>query len=145
MTNLNVLIVDDEAELRSSVGSILKMSLPEFAFTIAEAGDGATAVNLVTQQSFDLVLLDVRMPEMNGLEALKIIKEKDPRVFVVVMTAHANLQDAVVAIREGAYDYVEKPVQPDRLVSIVKKAIETQEMVSGLTVANPIFDDDIES
>jgi len=85
------------------------------------------------------------MPEIDGLEALRVIKAKDPRIFVVIMTAHANLQDAVRAIREGAYDYLEKPVQPQRLVEIIKKAIETQEMVSGLAVASPIFDDDVDS
>ncbi len=145
MTKLNVLIVDDETELRKSVGTILKQSLPEFEFFIAEATNGREAVDLVGSSSFDLVLMDVRMPEMDGLEALNAIKAKDPRVFVVIMTAHANLTDAVRAIREGAYDYVEKPVQPDRLVHIVKKAIETQAMVSDLTVASPIFDDDVDS
>jgi DNA-binding NtrC family response regulator len=144
-SKLNVLIVDDEQELRHSVISILQTSLPEFEITVDEACDGARAVERVGQKDFDLVLMDVRMPEMDGLEALRLIKRKDPRIFIVIMTAHANLEDAVLAIREGAYDYVEKPVQPDRLVSILKKAIETQEMVSGLTVESPIFDDDVES
>lgn len=145
MKKLNVLIVDDESELRSSVTSILKVSLPEFDVVVSEAANGAEAVATVSDQSFDLVLMDVRMPEMDGIQALKAIKLKDPRIFVVIMTAHANLDDAVLAIKEGAYDYVEKPVQPERLVHIVKKALDTQEMVSKLAVASPIFDDDIET
>ena len=89
--------------------------------------------------------MDVKMPEMDGLTALKQIKEHDPRTFVVIMTAHSNLNDAITAIREGAYDYLEKPVSPDRLTEIVKKSIEAREMIDSLTASNPIFDDDIES
>jgi two-component system response regulator AtoC len=85
------------------------------------------------------------MPEMDGLEALAKIKALDPRIFVVIMTAHSNLQDAVTAIRDGAYDYVEKPVQPEKLAQIVKKAIETQEMVSSLAISAPILDDDVDT
>lgn len=145
MLKLKTLIVDDEAELRKSVVSILKNTQMQIEFDIEEAGNGKEALNKVTSQSYDLILMDVRMPEMNGLEALKEIKEHDPRTFVVIMTAHSNLNDAVIAIKEGAYDYVEKPVSPDKLTDIVRKSIEAHEMISNLTASNPIFDDDIES
>ncbi|MFN3696499.1 MAG: sigma-54-dependent transcriptional regulator [Pseudobdellovibrio sp.] len=142
---LKTLIVDDELELRKSVSSILKNSISDVQFEISEATNGLQAVEMVKQDSWDLVLMDVRMPEMDGLEALKLIKEHDPRIFVVIMTAHSNLNDAVVAIKEGAYDYVEKPVSPEKLTAIVKKSIEATEMISELSASNPIFDDDIES
>lgn len=142
---LNVLIVDDESELRKSLGSILQTTLNEVQFNISEASHGKEAVGLVKNQDFDLVLMDVKMPEMNGLEALQAIKEHDPRTFVVIMTAHSNLQDAVLAIKEGAYDYVEKPVNPQRLAEIVRKSIEAHEMISSLAMSNPIFDDDVDS
>lgn len=142
---IRVLIVDDESELRKSVASILASTMPEFNFSVREAGDGREAVALVEAQDFDLVLMDVRMPEMDGLEALGKIKSVDPRIFVVIMTAHSNLQDAVRAIREGAYDYIEKPVQPQKLTDIVKKALETQEMVSTLSLSAPVLDDDVDS
>jgi len=145
MTELNVLIVDDEAELRKSVASILGTTMPEYLFRISEAGTGQEAIDRVRSRDFDLVLMDVRMPELDGIEALAQIKSHDPRTFVVLMTAHANLGDAVEAIKRGAYDYVEKPVQPEKLVQIVKKAIETQEMVSELAVSAPIFDDDVDT
>lgn len=144
-TQVKVLIVDDEAELRKSVGSVLTSTMPEFEFHVKEAENGREALALVTESDFDLVLMDVRMPEMNGLEALAKIKALDPRIFVVIMTAHSNLQDAVTAIKEGAYDYVEKPVQPDKLALIVKKALETQEMVSSLALSAPVLDDDVDS
>lgn len=145
MNKLHTLIVDDEAELRRSVISILKSTMPEIEFTIDEASTGKEALEKVQQQQWDLVLMDVKMPEMNGLEALSAIKEHDPRTFVVLMTAHSNLHDAVLAIKEGAYDYVEKPVNPQLLSEIVRKSLEARELVSSLALSNPVFDDDIES
>jgi two-component system response regulator AtoC len=143
--SVRALIVDDEAELRKSVISVLQTSMPDFDFQIEEASDGKQALEKYKTGNWDLVLMDVRMPEMTGLEALKAIKEHDPRTFVVLMTAHSNLQDAIAAVKEGAYDYLEKPVQPQRLVEIVTRAHEASEMVSRLAISNPIFDDDIES
>lgn len=141
---LNALIVDDEAELRKSVISVLQ-TVPNFEFRIEEASDGKEAFEKYKSGDWDLVLMDVRMPEMNGIETLRAIKEHDPRTFVVLMTAHANVQDAIAAVKEGAYDYLEKPVQPQRLIEIVQRAHEASEMVSRLAISNPIFDDDIES
>ncbi len=142
---LKTLIVDDESELRKSVASILTTSVQDVEFEISEAKNGLEAIQKVKESSWDLILMDVKMPEVDGLEALKQIKEHDPRTFVVIMTAHSNLSDAVIAIKEGAYDYVEKPVSPEKLSGIVKKSIEAHSMISDLTGSNPIFDDDIES
>jgi DNA-binding NtrC family response regulator len=144
-TILKILIVDDEAELRKSVISILHSHLPDFEFSIEEAENGNQAIEKVMAQSWDLVLMDVRMPEVNGLDALSKIKEHDPRTFVVLMTAHSNLQDAIRSIKDGAYDYVEKPVDPQRLSAIVRKCLTAREMVSSLALSNPIFDDDVDS
>ncbi|MGE4130708.1 MAG: sigma-54-dependent transcriptional regulator [Bdellovibrionales bacterium] len=143
--SISVLIVDDEAELRKSVASVLSAAVPEFDFKVHEAGTGKEALSEIEKTDFDLILMDVRMPEMDGLEALQQIKASDPRVFVVIMTAHSNLQDAVTAIKGGAYDYIEKPVQPTKLATIVKKALQTQEMVSSLAISAPVLDDDIDS
>jgi DNA-binding NtrC family response regulator len=142
---LNALIVDDEAELRKSVISVLQTAIPGFKFHIEEATNGREAFEKYKSGDWDLVLMDVRMPEMNGIEALRAIKEHDPRTFVVLMTAHSNVADAVAAVKEGAYDYIEKPVQPERLIDIVRRAHDASEMVSRLAISNPIFDDDIES
>lgn len=143
--HLKVLIVDDETELRKSVSSILTQQLTDCEFEMVEAGNGREALDAVQKTPFDLVVMDVRMPEMTGIEALEKIKEHDPRTFVVIMTAHANLEDAVQAIKFGAYDYIEKPVQPEKLLEIVRKAVETQEMVSDLALSSPILDDDIDT
>ena len=143
--SLKVLIVDDEAELRKSLASILTSAIPDLNFEVDEASNGKEAVQKSIAGDYNLVLMDVRMPEMNGLEALAKIKEHDPSTFVVIVTAHSNLQDAVVAIKDGAYDYVEKPVQAQRLTEIVRKSLEAKEMVSNLALSNPIFDDDVDS
>ncbi|MGZ3772648.1 MAG: sigma-54-dependent transcriptional regulator [Pseudobdellovibrionaceae bacterium] len=145
INKLNTLIVDDEVELRRSVISILKSTMPEIDFTIDEASTGKEALEKVKTKQWDLVLMDVKMPEMNGIEALTAIKEHDPRTFVVLMTAHSNLHDAVLAIKEGAYDYIEKPVQPQLLAEIVRKSLDARDLVSSLALSNPVFDDDIES
>jgi DNA-binding NtrC family response regulator len=142
---LNALIVDDEAELRRSVISVLRTSMPNFHFQVDEASDGKEALEKYKSGDWDLVLMDVRMPGMNGIEALRAIKDHDPRTFVVLMTAHSNVQDAIAAVKEGAYDYLEKPVHPQKLVEIVTRATEASEMVSRLAISNPIFDDDVES
>ena len=143
--NLKTLIVDDEIELRKSVVSILQNTNLGIQFQIEEASNGQEALAKVKASDWDLVLMDVRMPEMNGLQALAEIKEHNPSTFVVIMTAHSNLNDAVLAIKEGAYDYLEKPVSSQKLTDIVKKSMEAHQMVSNLAASNPIFDDDIES
>lgn len=145
MQKLSILIVDDEMELRKSVISILQNTISEVSFDILEADNGKSAIEIFEKHDIDVVLMDVRMPEMNGLEALRLMKESDPRTFVVIMTAHSNLQDAITAIKDGAYDYVEKPVNPSRLTEIFRKALEAREMVSSLALSNPIFDDDVDS
>lgn len=144
---LKALIVDDEVELRKSVISILQnmQTIDDITFEFGEAATGIDALNKTKADFWDLILMDVKMPEMDGLTALQQIKEADPRTFVVIMTAHSNLNDAILAIKEGAYDYLEKPVSPEKLLTIVKKSIEAKEMVQDLTASNPIFDDDIDS
>ena len=149
MNTLKALIVDDETELRRSVATILQtnvlQAIPDVAFQISEADNGLTALEMVKAQAYDLVLMDVRMPGMDGLQALSAIKEHDPRTFVVIMTAHANLNDAVTAIKDGAYDYLEKPVKPETLVQIVQRTLEARDLVSNLALSNPVFDDDVDS
>ncbi len=145
MKNLKILIVDDEAELRNGVKSLLKNLLTDIDLHIAEAETGLQAIEQVKKETFNLVLMDVRMPQMSGLEALALIKEHDPRTFVVIMTAHSNLQDAVIAIKEGAYDYLEKPIQSAKLNEIIRKSLEAQSLVEELVLSQPVFDDDLDS
>lgn len=141
---INILIVDDESELRRSLHSIIDSAI-EGPVNIEEAENGRIAIEKVKAKTFDLVLMDVRMPEVDGMEALQEIKAHDPRTFVAIMTAHSNLQDAVDAIKLGAFDYTEKPIDPQKVTDLLQKAIQTRDMVSSLAVANPILDEDIDS
>jgi two-component system, NtrC family, response regulator AtoC len=145
MQSLRALIVDDEGELRKTVRTILQTSMTDLEWTFEEASNGKEALKELARSTYDLVLMDVRMPEMGGMDALKKIKSTDPRTFVVLMTAQANFRDAIEAIKEGAYDYVEKPVRPEQIVRIVNKALEAREMVSSLAISNPVLDDDVDS
>lgn len=139
---INILIVDDEADLRNSIVSILKHEISE-DLQCDQASNGIEAIRQVEAKFYDLILMDVKMPQMDGLEALRQIKEIDPRTFVVIITAHANLRDAVEAIKDGAYDYLEKPVDKNKLLEVYKKSQEAKKLVSDVVASLPIFDDDI--
>lgn len=143
--HLKVLIVDDEPELIKSITSILHATLTDYDLKVYDSANGKDALGMIQINNFDLVLMDVRMPEMDGLTALKTIKDTDPRTFIVIMTAHSNLNDAITAIKHGAFDYIEKPIDPEKLTQLVKRAVEAKEMVSNLTLSSPILDDDIDS
>jgi two-component system, NtrC family, response regulator AtoC len=144
-TTLRTLVVDDEPELRESLKQILPASFPDINFKFSEAIDGQEAIDQIKAHHFDLVLMDVKMPRVDGITALKAIKAHDPRTFVVIMTAHGNYSDAVEAIKEGAFDYFQKPVQKESLFKAIDSCLKAREMVLELTASNPIFDDDIET
>ena len=116
---LRLLIVDDDQGLRFSVRETLNQT---GRFDVREAVDGQEAVERIREERFDLVILDVDMPRLRGLEALKAIKEHDPSVIVLIMTAYANIDDAVAAVKEGAYNYIAKPIKGDDLVGLVDRA-----------------------
>lgn len=141
---LNILIVDDEAELRQAVKTVIKESFLQ-PVVIKEAEDAETALRFVDQEDYDFIFMDVRMPGMSGLDALTQIKSIDPRIMVIILTAHSNLQDAVLAIKNGAYDYLTKPIDPKSILDILNEGITAKRMVSDLAVSSPIFDDDIDS
>lgn len=130
-----ILVVDDDADLRLSVAS----ALSENHFLVDQARDGEEGVNRVKAGRYDLVLLDVNMPRMTGLEALKEIKAHDPSIIAIMLTAFSNVRDAVESTREGAYNYLEKPIKAENLVYLVDKAIKAHKMVQNITLSAPVF------
>src|SRR5688500_4451364 len=130
-----VLVVDDDADLRLSVSS----ALSENHFQVDQARDGEEAVNRVRAGRYDLVLLDVNMPKMSGLEALKEIKAHDPSIIVIVLTAFSNIRDAVEATKEGAYNYLEKPIKAENLVYLVSRALKAHSMVMNMSYSAPVI------
>lgn len=130
-----VLVVDDDMELRMTVAS----ALSESHFQVDQAADGEEAVNRVRAGKYDLVLLDVNMPKMSGLEALKEIKAHDPSIIALILTAFANIRDAVEATKEGAYNYLEKPIKADNLVYMVERALKAHKMVKDVALTSPVI------
>lgn len=128
-----VLVVDDDNSLRLTVSS----AFAERHYLVEEAKDGEEAVNKVMSTKFDLVLLDVNMPRMSGLEALKAIKNYDSSIIVVILTAYSNVKDAVEAVRQGAYNYLEKPIKSDDLVALVDRALKAHSMVKAAGLSAP--------
>lgn len=131
--SLRILIADDEADLRSGIRSQLKPR----DFSIDEAADGLSAWNLIQDHPYDLVLLDVRMPVMDGLEVLQKLREFRPSTTVALITAQANVKDAVKAMQIGAFDYIEKPLRPERLDELVDKALEARRLVEEIAFSRP--------
>ena len=116
-----ILVVDDEKLIRWS----LRERLERERYEVREAVDGRSALAALRQGDIDLVLLDFRLPDMDGIEILKQVMERRPGPVVILMTAYGSIQSAVEAIRLGAYDYVKKPFNLDELVLDVQKAMET--------------------
>lgn len=138
---LRVLVVDDDQGLRFSVRETLIQSPlgRSGQFEVDEAVDGLQALEKVKAGRFDLVLLDVDMPRLNGLEALKLIKEHDPSTIVLIMTAYAAVGDAVQAVKDGAYNYIAKPVKSEELLKLLDKALSAQAMISNVAASAPIL------
>jgi two-component system, NtrC family, response regulator AtoC len=139
---IRILIVDDEADLRASILSIFQQEISD-NLICDQASNGVEAIEQVERNFYDLILMDVKMPQMDGLTALQKIKSIDPRTFVVILTAHTNVRDAIEAIKEGAYDYIEKPINRSKLIEIYKKSQEAKELIKDVVASLPIFDDDI--
>lgn len=130
-----VLVVDDDADLRLSVAS----ALSESHYRVDQAQDGDEAINRIEAGRYDLVLLDVNMPKMSGLEVLKEVKAFDPSIIVIMLTAFSNIRDAVEATKQGAYNYLEKPIKAENLVYIVDKALKAQNMVRSMSFSAPVI------
>jgi len=122
----SILIIDDERDMLQ----LLKRSLePDLKCRIATARSGKEALQLISEQAFDLVLADIKMPEMNGLELLELIKRDHPNMTVVMMTAFGDVETAVEAIRNGAYDFISKPFDHETLLVRLEKALERSSLI----------------
>ena len=129
----SILVVDDEEALRKQVVSLLS----SHGYKVDEAQDGMVAAQKLSKDSFPLVLCDVKMPHLSGLELLKHIREREYSTTVALITAHANVKDAVLAMREGAFDYIEKPVKESTLLEIVAKAKKAHDMIQRISLSAP--------
>jgi len=118
-TKANVLIIDDEKVVRLS----LLRSLEDTDCEAREAEDGTRALQVMEQQAFDVILLDLRMPDLDGMDVLKTIKQRWPDSEVVVITGYPTIESAKEAVRLGAHNYLAKPVCPDEVVKATHDAV----------------------
>jgi DNA-binding NtrC family response regulator len=123
-----VLAVDDEAVVCESIRRVLS----EEGYDVATATSARTGLALIRSENFDLLLLDIRMPEMDGIEFLRETRAVSPDTEVIIVTGHATIQTAVEAIQLGATDYLQKPVSPDKLIVSAARALERRHLI-GLT------------
>jgi two-component system response regulator AtoC len=122
---IEILVVDDEAIIRES----LHDWLTDAGYTVLPAEDGAAGLQLVEQRQPPIAIVDLIMPGIDGIEFLKRAKAKCPGIEVVVMTAYASIPTAIAAMKEGAFDYVEKPFSPERVELLVSRLVERRNLV----------------
>src|SRR6056297_3416820 len=121
----SILIVDDEKNIREGLGRSLEMD----GYEVLLAEDGKQGWSLVNEEHVDLVIADLKMPEMSGEELLKRISSAYPTIPVIILTGHGTIESAVEAMRNGAFDFVTKPVNLDRLSLLAKRALSNRELV----------------
>lgn len=127
MLQERILIVDDEKDMLEGLRRIFNQHLPEVE--IATASRARQALRLVRQVPVDLVLLDIRMPEIDGFELLESLRKEDPWLTVIMMTAYGSIEIAVEAMRRGAYDFITKPFNKEPLLQAVRKGLERNRLI----------------
>ncbi len=118
-TKNRILVVDDEEALRI----VLSAELEGEGYQVANAGDGQEAINILATNEFDLILLDIKMPNVDGFEVLKYVKEHSPKTKVVMLTGFADLKNAIESKKLGAEDFVSKPYDLVDLLTTVERVL----------------------
>ncbi|NCN04659.1 MAG: sigma-54-dependent Fis family transcriptional regulator [Spirochaetales bacterium] len=121
----NILIAEDEKNIREGLAKNLEMD----GYNVYGAEDGQRALELMAQEEIDLVITDLKMPRLSGEQLLKEVVQHWPTVSVIVLTGHGTIETAVQAMRDGAFDFLTKPLNLDRLSLLVKRALSTRELV----------------
>ena len=130
MAQKTILVADDDASIRS----LLKQLLADEGFAVLEASTGVEVVEKVKEASPDLVVMDVRMPELDGIEALSRIKATHPKTAVLIMTAFGSSNAAIRAMELGAFDYITKPFEIDKISHTVKRVLDYQDLTQEVEV-----------
>lgn len=121
-----ILIIDDEKSIRRTLREILEYE----NFKVEEAGDGLEGLTLVQKEKFDIILCDIKMPKMDGMEALDKFMDANVDAPIIMISGHGNIETAVEAVKKGAYDFIQKPLDLNRLLITIRNALDKSNLVS---------------
>lgn len=122
---LDILVVDDDRRMRQLIEEILT----ENGFSVVTSGDGRDALLMLKERRSDIIITDLKMPHVDGMEILSYAKQSNPDALIVMITAYGTIESAIEAIKKGAYDYIQKPFDPDRLVLIIERAVNHLKLI----------------
>ena len=125
-----LLIIDDEKSIRKTLREILEYE----KYQVDEASDGVEGIAMIQKEKYDIVLCDIKMPKMDGIEVLEKLMESAPDATVIMISGHANIDTAVEAIKKGAFDFIEKPLDLNRLLITIRNGLEKTHLVSETKV-----------
>ena len=134
--SIKILLVDDE----KSFTEVLSERMEARGFSVDIADSGASAVKKVKEKLYDAIILDLAMPEMDGIEALKVILKYNPDLQIIFLTGHATLEKGIEAVKLGAVDFMEKPVDIEKLLEKVNEAKSKKDLLSEKKTAKNIKD-----
>lgn len=126
MSQEKILIVDDDPQIRTLLAERLKFH----QYRVSTAEDGEEGLDIFEKEGADIVLLDMMMPKLDGMETLIRMKKQDPEVLVIMLTAFGTIEKAVESIKKGAYDFIPKPCEPEHILLTIQKALERKNLVS---------------
>src|SRR6187401_2656149 len=125
-----ILIIDDEKAIRKTLSEILSFE----GYKLDEAADGEEGLKRFKDKSYDLVLCDIKMPKIDGIEFLQKAGEVNPDIPIIMISGHGNIKTAVEAVKKGAYDFISKPPDLNRLLITIRNAMERNSLVSETKV-----------
>jgi DNA-binding NtrC family response regulator len=120
-----ILIVDDEPVIRTTLREIFEYE----KYEIDEAGDAKKALKMIEKWEYKAILSDIKMPDMNGMEFLEELQKRDSTIPVIMITGHGDIETAVEALKKGAFDFIQKPLDLNRLLISVRHALEKEQLV----------------
>lgn len=125
--NRSILIIDDEASIRQSLSG----ALSDEGYQVMSAPNAAQGMELIRKISPDVVIMDIWMPDVDGLTALNEIRKQGIEIPIIMMSGHGTIETAVKATKLGAFDFVEKPVELDRVLVLIRNALSARDLISG--------------
>jgi len=135
----NILVIDDDESMRAGCAQ----TLSEEGYRVQAVENGREGLEITMKESFDVILLDLKMPGIPGMEVLKRLKENDPNSLVIVITGYATIDSAVEAMKRGAYDFLPKPFAPEVLISVVKKAVNSRLNALEKVIMTQVYEDKV--